>query len=148
MAVYSWGGGICDLRGFASLHSVLSFWFQVLQVSHCGPDRAPLSGGRFGVRQAKLIKISGCTCVCGGGVLKGVEMEMRECYPWALLAVLVLDIEPISGGGGGCLLPTVHKLWTDLWTRTFISSMIEKHSITAFPHDWRPASGSSRSFLV
>lgn len=36
-------------------------------------------------------------CVCGGA-LGGVEMEMRECYPWALLAVLVLDIKPISGG--------------------------------------------------
>lgn len=40
-------------------------------MSHCGPDRAPLSGGRFGVTQAKLIKISGCTCVCEEGGTKG-----------------------------------------------------------------------------
>lgn len=79
------------------------------------------------------------------GVLRGVEMEMRECYPWALLTVLVLDIEPINGG----VVAVYFLLFTNCEvTRTFISTMIEKHSITAFPHDWRPLSGSSRSFLV
>lgn len=75
-------------------------------------------------------------CLWGvwGGVLQGDETEMSECYQWSLLAVLLLDMEPmrVDQQDGGCFQLSEHKPWNDWQTAALAAWTMIKGSVTGF----------------